>query len=503
MKKHLNPPQNTRVFNKTAGIYNAANGSIFIGSILGFFTELAILKHIFGTHITEFWQAAPAALVTAAAAAVCLFLALERIRYGKEAAKLVTDPEARALGGAANFIVFAACFAFYAVSLALSYIGTIDTVNTAIKAPERKETTNTNTAAAGQMEAINRQYSADSAATAAAWKARIGAETAGGAAKINALKNKIASGKTWFKPELTKAQENQAEKIAALKTERAGDFLRLQNTRAAAIAAAQGNAATETAAIQAENARAADRFVFLQSKAAVFMPVLVCIALVLVLLGCYIVERFKYTAGIKEIHLPNENDLLPGIWAEYREAFKSLFSGWLRRGAAKIRSAATPAAQTLQDNTAELVKIELEKYKEIVLNLNNNPNPQPPPEPEPAPETVKKMRLKMTPADLKAAENSVITEKAPPPTRNYGTDGTGADPGELVKELFNTYRINRQRLQTYLTKQANCDGKPDTLQAGIDRHRAEMEAARHRLNALGFDVKLNKAARKLELIKID
>ncbi|OWY19335.1 hypothetical protein C7N43_00965 [Sphingobacteriales bacterium UPWRP_1] len=486
MKKHLNPPQNVAIFNKTAGIYNAANGSILVGTFLGLLTEYAILRHILNTHLTEFWQAIPPLLITAAAGIICFFLAVERIRYGKEASKVIIDKESRQLGFAANGIVFVACFAIYGISVALSYIGTIDTVNNAIKAPTLQTTASTDSSTAAKLQAINRQYSTDSSTTAKQWASRINAESKKHTGEIQALQTQIAAGKHWLKPKVKAAQNEKETAINALKSERAAAMLRLTETKRQQTEIAAAAAANEINSIQTANQTAAARYNFLIDKAGTILPVMVLIALTLILFGCFIVEKFKYKSGIKEVILPNEYDLLPDIFTEYKEALKTYFSGILRMGAAAIRKRAIPATATVNENAAELIKLELEKYKERILQMGETNTPTT--TPTPANIGFKQYPPNHTPENAQSGVISVITP-----------DNTQK---QVVLELLNTYKIERQRLQINQKRKRENTGNPETLQTNIAKHAAAMQAAENALLQAGFKVYHNAESRKIELLPL-
>ncbi|OWY25226.1 hypothetical protein C7N43_18045 [Sphingobacteriales bacterium UPWRP_1] len=483
MKKHLNPPQNVAIFNKTAGIYNAAKGSILVGTFLALITEYAILRHILSTHLTAFWQTIPPLLITAAAGAMCIFLAVERIRYGKEASKILIDKEARQLGNAANGIVFVACLAIFGVSVALSYIGTLDTVNTAIKPPALQTTAVTDSSTAAKLQSINGQYSRDSTATAKQWAARITAESKRLQAEINGIQTQIKAGKHWLQPKLKAAQNEKETALNALKAERAAALIRLTESKRVQAELATTAAANELNTIQSANNTAAARYENLLNKAGKVLPVMVLVAIALILFGCYIVEKFKYKSGIKEVILPNEYDLLPSLASEYKEALTSYFSGILRMGAAAIRRRAIPATATVNQTAAELVKLELEKYKEKVLNMGEPDTHQP---------TARQSDLTASTTD------TVLSIPATEFSRNYEKTAYN----ETLTELLNTYRIHRQRLQVYQKKQSNADGNPATLQAGIEKHTAEIEKVQAELARHGYAVYLNPDTRRIELAKM-
>lgn len=480
MKKHLNPPLEVAVFNQAAGIWGAAKGSKVVGTILGIVTEYAILQHLFKQHINQFWQSAPAWITAATAAVVCALLAKERIRYGNEVAKLLNSKAHRnALGWQANGIVLLVCVAVYSASIALSYIGSIATVTDALPAPQMQTTIATDGAAQAKIQAINRQYSADSTATAKQWQARIAAERTKHNAVVNDLSAQIKAGKHWLKPQLKAAQNKRTNEISALQAEAAAALLRATANRQALVEQANDQAATEARSITDANDQAASRHSYLVSRAEAYFPAIIIAALVMVFLGCFVCERFKMKAGITEINLPNEYDLLPGIGAEYAEAIKSLVNGIARSGAAWIRSKAIPAVAVTDATAAELVRLELEKYKEQVLQYGAN-------------------GIAATPQQIGFKQYNATTDANDQAAEKIRYNGSNE-----VEEAFNTYKMNRQLLRTYENKKTAGNGRPETIQAGIDRHRQAMADAEALLRAAGFKVVLNKELRKLVLMPIN
>ncbi|HQP81317.1 MAG TPA: hypothetical protein PLK20_07450, partial [Paludibacteraceae bacterium] len=105
MKKHLNPPTNVDVFNELSGTWNAAKGSIIVGTIIGIITEYAITHHLINSHLTQIFKDLPAVIPMFFAALFVLFLAKERTRYARQVSKMAISEQARQLGFAANLVV--------------------------------------------------------------------------------------------------------------------------------------------------------------------------------------------------------------------------------------------------------------------------------------------------------------------------------------------------------------------------------------------------------------
>jgi len=472
MKIHLNAPQDAAVFSATYGIWQAAKTAIVTGTAISIFAEFTISYSLIQQHLTQFITI-PAAVAAVMAGVFVTVLAVERVRYGRQAAKLYTDKDARSLGADANAVVLLVCLAVYGISGLLSYVGSISAA-TAIPPAAVQDNTKADNTAAQAIQAIQTQYSADSAATAKQWTARINAERSQHTAKINGIQAQIKSGKHWLRPQLKAAQNERQASINELQAAQAAALLRATEQRRADIAQARQAAATTGELITRQNTTAADRHNYLTGKLEAILPAVGCGALVVLLLGLFIDERFKYKAGIKEVVLISDHDNLPSIFSEFKEAFAALFSGWLRSLALSVKRQARPAAQVVDDTAAELISINLERYKEKVLTFGGNA---------------------ATGANKPLQTAQIGFKPNVPPDDKNGNNGVNA----VITELFNTYRIERQRLQAYQNKQANGNGRPDTIQAGIDRHGAAMESAEAELQKLGFSVYCDRF--KIQLIK--
>lgn len=491
MKKHLNPPQDAATFSSTYGIWQAAKAAILTGTVLSVIAEFTIVQSLIKEHGNQFFTNLPQFLPAGIAAVFVAILALERIKYGRQAGKLTTDPESRKLGVLANIVVFAACLFVFGISGVLSYIGSTAAVTEAIKEPTRQTTTQTDSTTAAKIGAIAKQYKSDSSSTAATWKARISTADNAHKAKISVLKRKIAAGKHWLKNELNEAENKQKDEIAALKAERAAALLRLQDDRQTEVKEIKSIAHTEVKEIQSSNTNALETYNFIKAKAGNLIPLISIGALITLLFGLFLDERFKYKAGIKEVVLISDYDGLPSLWSEYKEALTAVFSGLARKFAKWIKSLAPQAAAVLDENAAELVKIELTKYKEKVLNFSDGSSSS-------SPAASVTASAKNDPPPYPGIGYKTYKTETPPPPNNGNNDNN-----TVITELFNTYRIERQRLQVYRNKAVKQEGNPETIAAGIAKHGANLQQAAQKLQLEGYEVTLNKESRKLELIKIN
>lgn len=124
MKIHRNAPQNAAVFSATFGTWQAAKTAVITGTVISIFAEFAISYSLIQQHAAHFITI-PAAVAAVMAGVFVAVLAIERIRYGRQAAKLYTDKESRSLGMDANAVVLLVCAAVYGISFLLSYVGSI------------------------------------------------------------------------------------------------------------------------------------------------------------------------------------------------------------------------------------------------------------------------------------------------------------------------------------------------------------------------------------------
>lgn len=478
MKKHLNPPTDVDIFNELSGTWNAAKGSIVAGTIIGIVTEYAITHHLISSHLTQIFKGLPAVIPMIFAALFVLFLAKERTRYARQVSKMAISKQARQLGLAANLVVIIVFLAVFAASIGLSMIGSTAIISTAIAPPKIASTAEIDTAQTLQFAAINGQFTKDSASTAATYKAQIMAIKRQYNAEIIPLerrKNKR------LQPAIDSLYKVRNKATAEIEATAAAALIELGKSKIAEKKAISGQSEANRALITLQNTTAANNFTNIAAKSEKYVPLIIIAALLMIGLGCFIDERFKQRAGIKEIILPNEYDLLPTIGSEFREAFKSVWQGLARFVAIRIKGFAADAASVTDDSTAELIRINLSKYKERVITHDNN--------------------------NVTTIATAIDTEKRrigfeAPEKKAINTVDTvyTAELQQQITEMFNTYKIARRDFKAYKAKEKAGKGTTKTNEAGMTKAANTMQAAQKQLNELGY--KIDESRLKLSLIKM-
>ena len=489
MKKHLNPPTKVAVFNELNGIWQAAKGSIFAGMVIGIITEYAITQHIVSSHLNQLFKVVPAFIPMVLAGLFVVFLAIERNRYARQVSKMAINEDARQLGLAANIVVILVFVAVYAASIGLSIIGSTAIVSGAIQAPAIASTAAIDTSQRHQIEAINAQFTKDSASLKSTYQAQIQATKKRYNAEIIPMESKVKRNKaTWLQPKIDKLYQERNQATADIEQQQASALLDLSRRTVEAKQATSNQAATSRQLITERNTKADATFTSIAGKAEKYVPLIVIAALIMVILGCFIDEKFKQQAGIKEVILPNEYDLLPSISSEFKEAFKSVLQGIARYIALSIKGMAADAATVTDASTAELIRIDLSKYKEKVINADGEPSKQP---------------TNTNTSAIQAVQQRRTIGYIQPATRRkkyvYTVDTANtADIQQQVVEMFNTYKIARRDLKAYQAKAKSGKGTPSTIQAGIEKATAKMAEAQQQLANLGYTISESRFKLSLE-----
>jgi len=489
MKKHLNPPTEVAVFNELNGIWQAAKGSIFAGMLIGIGTEYAITQHIVSNHLNQLFKVVPAFVPMVLAGLFVVFLAIERNRYARQVSKMAINKDARQLGFAANIVVILVFVAVYAASIGLSIIGSTAIVSGAIQAPAIASTAAIDTSQSHQIEAINAQFTKDSASLKSTYQAQIQATKKRYNAEIIPMESKVKRNKaTWLQPKIDKLYQERNQATADIEQQQASALLDLSRRTVEAKQATSNQAATSRQLITERNTKADATFTSIAGKAEKYVPLIVIAALIMVILGCFIDEKFKQQAGIKEVILPNEYDLLPSISSEFKEAFKSVLQGIARYIALSIKGMAADAATVTDASTAELIRINLSKYKEKVINTDGEPSKQP--------------TNTNTNAIQAVQQRRTIGYIQPATRRKKYVDtvdtANTADIQQQVVEMFNTYKIARRDLKAYQAKAKSGKGTPSTIQAGIEKATAKMVEAQQQLANLGYTISESRFKLSLE-----
>lgn len=492
MKKHLNPPTEIDVFNELNGVWQAAKGSIFAGMAIGIISEYAITQHIVSSHLNQSFKVVPALIPMVLAGLFVLFLAIERNRYARQVSKMAISKDARQLGFAANMVVLLVFITVYAASIGLSLIGSTAIVSNTMQAPAIASTAAIDTSQQQQIEAINKQYLSDSASLKRTYQAQIQATKKKYNADIVPMEVKVKRNKaTWLQPRIDSLYRERNKATTEIEQQQASALLDLSRRKVEAKQVASQQAADGRQLISERNTKADATFTSIAGKAEKYVPLIVIAALIMVILGCFIDEKFKQKAGIKEVILPNEYDLLPSIASEFTEAFKSVLQGIARYIALSIKGMAADASTVTDASTAELIRINLNKYKEKVINTNGEPTEQAPLASNTDASAIQGIQQRRAIGYIQPANRR---------KKRVDTVDTAntADIQQQVVEMFNTYKIARRDLKAYEAKAKSGKGTPSTVQAGIDKANQAMAAAQQQLANLGYEVKATRFKLSLE-----
>ena len=491
MKKHFNPPTEVGVFNTLIGVWQAAKGSIIAGTILNIVTEYAVTQHLLSSHLEQFFKTLPALIPMILAGLFVLFLAKERIRYSRQLSRMYINKEARELGLLANSAVFVVFLAVFGGSIALSYLGSVTIVNTTLQAPELSTTTGVDTTSSSQIAAINLQFKQDSTTMSRSYVEQAKAIKKKFNAQIIPYEAKLKKGAKWLRPRIDSLYREREMATAKVKEEQTSAILDLSRSKVEAVQLNSGLASESRQLIVERNRKAESSYQNIAGKAERYLPLIIISGLIMIFLGAFIDEKFKYRAGIKEVVLPNEFDLLPSLLSEYTEAFKSVFQSIARKIALWIKSFSSPASEVTDNSMAELVRVNLDKYKEKVISLSGE---------DATPATMGSY----TPAQDEKAQSKTAAKSSIEATEGRRAIGYILPPYRRKKavstrdkavsteveavELFNTYRIARRDLKSYEAKERTGAGKSQTVKAGIDRSSKKMEEAQEQLHSLGYQI---------------
>ena len=491
MKKHLNPPTEVEVFNELNGVWQAAKGSIFAGMVIGIVTEYAITQHIVSSHLNQLFKVVPAFIPMVLATLFVLFLAKERNRYARQVSKMAISKDARQLGIYANIVVVLVFIAVYAISIGLSLIGSTAIVSNTIQAPAIASTVGIDNSQQQQVEAIKQQFTADSASLKNTYKAQIQATKKKYNTEIVPMEVKVKRKKaTWLQPRIDSIYRERNKAISEIEQQQASALLDLNRRKVEAKQEASQQATASRQLITERNTKANASFTSIAGKAEKYIPLIVIAALIMVILGCFIDEKFKQKAGIKEVILPNEYDLLPSIASEFKEAFKSVFQGIARGIALWIKRMAADASTVTDASTAELIRINLSKYKEKVINSNGEHSQQP------VASTASTQQAAQYRRTIGYMQQIVSRRKKRVDT--VDTANTADIQQQVVVELFNTYKIARRDLKAYEAKDRTGKGTPATIAAGINKASNAMVSAQHQLEQLGYQISESRFKLSLE-----
>lgn len=464
MKIHRNPPKNIELFNANYGQYVAANGVKWIGTVLGIVTEFAVITALINTHIAPLLlqNVQAATIISYAVSGILVFmLAKERINYAMEISKIIVLGKSNSIGASANINTLLIGLAVFAISGLISYLGSITMLNNTYTPPKTENGSEFDSLYVGRISSINNTFSKDSANTASTYNAAISAEKK----RVNSMIVPLeveAKRKKWLRsklqPQIDSLYGVRGKAVAELTSEKNAALLQLSKTniqnKQVVQDQTQSNIQLITDKNQIKTASATNMFLL----AVDWFPAIIIVSLIMLASGCFVIVKFEFQCGIERVILPSAYDLLPSLLSEYREAFTDFFQYQLRSIAAGIRNKTGDAGKVTDANTSELVRINLKKYREKLIDNSDIDHKDNLPKPE---------------ASKPAAEQI----------------------DKVVQEYLNTYRIHRQRLQIYSAREQTTSNAAACL-----KHQSTMDEAEKQLGKLGYRISVGK--NKITLVSV-
>lgn len=504
MKTFTNPPRDPAFFSNNALTWKVAKSLVLTGTIFGVLTEFAVVFGLIDKHITENLPTAWVWLryINLAASAFLVFtLARERIRIGRQASRIIVAADFRQLGFAANAVIILAALLVFGASVTLSVIGTVNGVTTAIPTPTLSATDHVGQFSVKETEAQAQQYNTAKADIEKQYDARINATRKMHNAKIQPLearkKGASIADKRWLQTKIDPMIAAREEAVNQLRAEKSENLLALADQHNTAVATTTAQAQAERQTILETNQRAANRHAWLMEKSKTWLPAVIIICLVLMLVGLYLEELFKYKAGMQEIEEPDEHDFLPPVHVELATAFKRRWLGLLRNRIAKFNGK-TQELEVEADMPA-LIRKQFNAYKERLITIGadvaqtTTPPPVAPlvtaqaetqPEEQERGKHLRKLAgFKHYPHDNTGVLHTVGTVEEKPV---YTPENHVYTPE--VQALLAQYKRARRDHIAYINKRRNGDGKPETVQAGIDKTTQEMQEYEQKIEQNGFKI---------------
>lgn len=423
MKTHLNTPEHTDIFSANANTWKLAKSFQLSGTIIGIVTEYSVLYAAIVAHIAVFlpgW-----AWINTACMAMTLFLVLvlarERIRTGRQAAKIAISKEGRGLGWIANVAVLVSCFVVFGASFALSWLGAAEGVTKLLPEPSAINTTVQDSSLLATKQGISAEYRSDSATIAKTYAQQIKAVQGEYWAKISTWEKKRKASKTeadrqWCISRIEPLKTERDGKVNALRAEQASKIGELASNKRAAISQHEGQTIQSKQIYIDHAGTKADRLQWFAAKAQQWIPISIVASLFLLLIGLFLEEKFKDKAGIKEVVLPNKYDLLPSFGEEMKEAGTIVVSSWGRTFVNGLKS--LKSNPTIEKTMDDLIEMKLNSYRKTVYEIGD-----------------KDIEEKKTAIGFKIGENQPDKPKAEHKTNNPTPEEQ--KPGEHLRRIFN------------------------------------------------------------------
>ncbi len=379
MKTHLNTPEHTDIFSANANTWKLAKSFQLSGTLIGIVTEYSVLYAAIVAHIAAFlpaWSWINTACM-AMTGFLVLVLARERIRTGRQAAKIFIAPKgegAKGLGGIANFAVILSCIVVFGASFALSWLGAAEGVTKLLPEPSAINTTVQDSTLIATKQGISAEYRSDSATIAKTYAQQIKAVQGEYWAKISTWEKKRKASKTeadrnWCISKIEPLKTERDGKVNALRAEQAAKIGELASNKRAAISQHEGQTIQSKQIYIDHAGTKADRLRWFADKAQQWIPISIVASLFLLLIGLFLEEKFKDKAGIKEVVLPNKYDLLPSFAEEAKEAGTIVFSSWGRSLVNGLKS--FKSNPTIEKTMDDLIEMKLNSYRKTIYEIGD------------------------------------------------------------------------------------------------------------------------------------
>ena len=502
MKTFTNPPRDPAFFSNNALTWKVAKSLIVTGTIFGVLTEFAVVFGLFDKHLTEnlpetwVWLRY---LNIAASAFLVFTLARERIRIGRQASRIIVAKDFRQLGFAANSVIIIAAVLVFGASVTLSVIGTVNGVTVAMPTPTLTGTDHVGQFTVKETEAQQQQYATAKADIEKQYDARISAIKKMHNAKIAPLearkKGASAADKRWLQTKIDPLIAAREEAISVLRAEKSEKLLALTDQHNALVATTTAQAQAERQTILEANQRTANRHAWLMEKSKTWLPAVIIICLLLMLVGLYLEELFKHKAGMQEIEEPDEHDFLPPVHVELATAFKRRWLGLLRNRIARFNGKTQELE--VEANMPALIRKQYNAYKERLITIGQDAatetttpplataqTEEPTTDAKPGKHLHKLAGFKRYP-DGTDTENTGILHTVGNVENPVYTQNTHVYTPE-VDALLAQYKRARRDYFAYLNKQRNNDGRPETVQAGIEKAQAVMAIYKDKIAENGY-----------------
>jgi len=381
MKTHLNTPENTDVFSANANTWKLAKSFILTGTLIGIVTEFSVLYAAIIAHIAVLlpgWAWVSSACI-AVTAFLVFVLARERIRTGRQAAKIAISKEGRGLGWIANIAVLVSCFVVFGASFALSWLGAAEGVTKLLPEPKVINTTIQDSTLIATKQGISAEYRSDSATIAKTYAQQIKAVQGEYWAKISTWEKRRKASKTeadrqWCISRIEPLKTERDGKVNALRAEQAAKIGELTTSKRSTIAQHEGQTIQSKQIYIDHAGTKADRLQWFADKAQQWIPITIVASLFLMLIGLFLDEKFKAKAGIKEVVLPNKYDLLPSFSEEAKEAGTIILNSWGRSLINGIKHLKTNP--TIEKTMDDLIEMKLNSYRKTIYEIGDKEEKQ-------------------------------------------------------------------------------------------------------------------------------